>query len=148
MQNALSRGGAVFVQKKKRLTLSALPRLLVAVPLETLRTTLVLIQLLLSKCRIRNSQVTDNTLVNDSHNDIAVPVPQSHVHHAIHFLPARGVKWRAFEQCTELRQSGQGGLIACADDRNAELWGWGCGLFERRRGLIDVEHDAERWVGG
>ena len=55
---------------------------------------------------------------------------ESHVHHTVHFLPARGVKWRAFEQGTELCHSGHGGLVACADDRDAEVWSWKCGLFE------------------
>lgn len=95
-----------------------------------LRSTLVLIKLLLPERRISDSQVADHTLINDSHDDIAVSMSQSHVHHAVHFLPTRGIKWRAFEQSTELRHSGHSGLVACADNCDAEVWSGGCGLFK------------------
>lgn len=96
----------------------------------TLRSTLVLIKLLLPERRISNSQITDYTLIDNSHDDIAVSMPQSHVHHTVHFLPTRRVKWRAFEQSTKLCHSGHGSLVACADDRDAEVWSGKRGLFD------------------
>lgn len=55
------------------------------------RPVLRLVKLLLPKRRVSNSQITGNALVNDRENDIAISMPQPHVEHSVHFLPAWGI---------------------------------------------------------
>jgi len=74
-------------------------------------------------------------------------VPQSHVEQSLHLFAARRVQRRALQERAELGQRGDGGLRAGVDDRDPEIRLRRGGFLEGRRGLVDVEGDAERRSG-